>query len=333
MKKLTWIISVIVIVVLISIAFILRQNNSGDKDKNGYDTYEVKKENPINLEGKATPKSIKMYNNNDQIGSYISTSVNDGQTVKQGEPLINYDINNNKRKQLLDKLNATEDAYAKAEAQQELNKYDRTVYDSIYASFDGKVDIKNKNDVSAGEPILQLISKELQVKATISEFDVSKIKEGNDVDLSITSTGETAKGKIAKISELPKSFEDAGSKASGGEGGEAPSSNVINDPSSGNSDESSKYTIVINDIDIPVRSGYSMEVKVPVDTIKIPKSVLAKDNHVFVVGKDNKIEKRHIKIDKVNGEIIVKDGLKKGEKLIKHPKKNMNNGDKVEVSS
>ena len=71
----------------------------------------------------------------------------------------------------------------------------------------------------------------------------------------------------------------------------------------------------------------------PLDAIKLPKSVLTKDNNVFVLGKDNKVEKRDIKIDKVNGEIFVKEGLEKGDKLIKNPKKSMNDGDKVEVSS
>lgn len=76
-----------------------------------------------------------------------------------------------------------------------------------------------------------------------------------------------------------------------------------------------------------------MEAKVPLNSIKLPKYVLTKDKNVFVVNKDNKVEKRNISVDKINGEIFVKNGLKKGEKLIKNPKKTMNDGDKVEVSS
>jgi hypothetical protein len=34
----------------------------GNKDSKGYDTYTVKKETPISLEGKASPKSVKTYN-------------------------------------------------------------------------------------------------------------------------------------------------------------------------------------------------------------------------------------------------------------------------------
>lgn len=239
----------------------------------------------------------------------------------------------------------TQDQSTLSEAQQQLNQHDKQVNDSVYAAFDGKVDIKNKENVSDGQTILQLVSNEPQIKTTVSEFDLEKIKEGDKVDVKITSNGKTGKGTIKKIAELPKSYEDqlsesgAASGASAGgsgdeEGATMQSSNPVQStPSGGNDSESSKYTVIISDIDIPVRAGYSMEVKVPLDSIKLPKTVLTKDNNVFVVNKDNKVEKRGLKIDKVNGEIFVKEGLKKGDKVLKNPKSTLNDGDKVEVSS
>ncbi|MGD6773925.1 HlyD family efflux transporter periplasmic adaptor subunit [Staphylococcus simulans] len=372
-KKWMSLIGIIAIIGLIMIALILRQVNSSSDDKDGYDTYTVEKESPLNLEGKASPNSVKTYNNNSQIGTYVSTQVDDGQSVKQGDPLINYDVNNNKRQQLSNKVDEaqnamnkdyrninqapnnnnlqnklTQDQSALNEAQQQLNQHDKQVNDSVYAAFDGKVDVKNSENVSDGQPILQLVSNEPQIKTTVSEFDLGKIKEGDKVDVKVTSNGKTGKGEIKKISELPKSYEDKLSESSvggaastgtsgSGEDEEASAASTSNpvesDPSGGNDSESSKYTVIISDIDIPVRAGYSMEVKVTLDSIKLPKSVLTKDKDVFVVNKDNKVEKRDISIDKVNGEIFVKKGLKKGDKLIKNPKKTMNDGDKVEVSS
>lgn len=376
-KKWMWLIGIVAIVGLLAIALVLRQVNSSSDDKDGYDTYTVEKESPLNLEGKASPHSVKTYNNNSQIGTYVSTQVDDGQTVKQGDALINYDVNNDKRQQLANKVNEaqnavnedyrninqapndndlqkklTQDQSALSEAQQQLNQHDKQVNDSVYAAFDGKVDIKNSKNVSDGQPILQLVSNEPQIKTTVSEFDLDKIKEGDKVDVKVTSNGKTGKGEIKKISELPKSYEDklgesgaasgasAGAAGGSSEGEEdstasaAQASNPVEpNPSGGSDSESSKYTVIISDLDIPVRSGYSMEVKVPLDSIKLPKSVLTKDNNVFVVNKDNKVEKRDISIDKVNGEIFVKKDLKKGDKLIKNPKKTMNDGDKVEVSS
>lgn len=369
-KKRIWLLGVVAILTLLTIALVLRQVNSSSDDKEGYNTYIVEQENPLNLEGKASPQSVKTYNNNSQIGLFVSTQVDDGQSVKQGDALINYDINNSKRQQLVNKVDEaqsavdedynninqnpnnndlqkklTQDQSALSEAQQQLNQHDKQVNDSVYASFDGKVDIKNSENLSDGQTIMQLVSNEPQIKTTVSEFDLDKIKEDDEVDVKVTSNGKTGKGEIKKISELPKSYEDklsesgaASTGASGsGEGEEASiaqaSNPVESDPSGGNDAESSKYTVIIGDLDIPVRAGYSIDVKVPLDSIKLPKSVLTKDNNVFVVNKDNKVEKRDISIDKVNGEYFVKKGLKKGDKLIKNPKNTMNDGDKVEVSS
>ncbi|MDG0822617.1 efflux RND transporter periplasmic adaptor subunit [Staphylococcus equorum] len=368
-KKWMWLIGIVAIIGLVVVALVLKQTNSSSAEKDGYDTYTVEKESPLNLEGKASPNSVKTYNNNSQLGAYISTQVDDGQSVKQGDPLINYDINNSKREQLADKVDEAQNAVNKdykninqspnnndlqkqlsqdqnalSEAQQQLNSYDKQVNDSVYADFDGKVDIKNEDNVADGEKILQLVSNEPQIKTTVSEFDLNKIKEGNKVDVKVTSTGETGEGKIQKISELPKSYEEnLNESAAGGasavsgsedEGSTPQASNPVEgDPSGGNDSESSKYTVVIDDIDIPVRAGYSMEVKAPLDSIKLPKSVLTKDNNVFVVNEEGKVKKRDIKTDEINGEIFVKEGLEKGDKLIKNPKKTMNDGDEVEVSS
>lgn len=365
-KKLCFI-SILSIALLIIIALFLRQVNSSSDDNDGYDTYKVEKESPLNLKGKASPQLVKTYNNNSQLGTFVSTQIDDGQSVKQGDPLINYDINNSKRQQLVNKVDEaqsvvnedyrninqapnnndlqkklTQDQSALSEAQQQLNQHNKQVNDSVYAAFDGKVDIKNNENISKGQTILQLVSNEPQIKTSVSEFDLEKIKEGDKVDVKITSNGKTGKGTIKKISELPKSYEDKLSESSaasaGGsddeEGAAMQSSNPVeSSPSGGNDSESSKYTVIISHIDIPVRAGYSMDVKVPLDSIKLPKSVLTKDNDVFVVNKDNKVTKRDIKIDKVNGEIFVKEGLKKGDKVIKNPKKTLNDGDKVEVSS
>lgn len=67
-----WLIGTVASIVLIAIALVLNQLNSSLDDKDGYDTYTVDKESPLNLEGKASPHSVKTYNNS-QIGTYVST--------------------------------------------------------------------------------------------------------------------------------------------------------------------------------------------------------------------------------------------------------------------
>ncbi|MCD8879166.1 efflux RND transporter periplasmic adaptor subunit [Staphylococcus kloosii] len=361
-----WLIVIALVSVLLIYFAVKKVNsfNSSNKEQ-GYDTYQVEKVSALKLQGKATPKLIKTYNNNSQIGTFISTRVTDGQKVKQGEPLINYNIYQNKRQQLVQKVDEaqknvnddykninkeprnnelqkklTQDQVALSEAQQQLNQHDRQVNDSIYATFDGKIDIQNSGNLTDGQPILQLVSDEAQIKTKVSEFDLESIKKGDKVDIKVTNNGKKGKGEIKKIAELPKSYEHkvseplAASSDSEDKDAITPHENPVDsDPNGGNDAEVSKYTVIINNIDIPLRAGYSIEITVPLDAIKLPSSVLTKDNRVFVLTKDNKVEKREITIDKVNKEIFVKKGLKPGDKLIVDPKKSLNDGDKVEVAS
>ncbi|MBO1198230.1 efflux RND transporter periplasmic adaptor subunit [Staphylococcus simiae] len=375
-KTIIWtIIAIVIVVLLLAIAFIIKQvNHSGDKSSNGYDTYTVKEETPISIEGKASPQSVKIYNNNSQIGTFLSAAVEDGQKVKQGTQLISYNTNASKRTDLANKVDQaqqqvnkdyeeinkspnnqqfqtklTQDQSALNDAQQQLSQHDRQLNDSMYAAFDGTINIQNESNVGDGQPILQLISNQPEIKTTVSEFDIDKIKVGDKVNVAINSNGKKGEGKIIKINQLPTSFEDSASSgasasgaasSAGGEQGDegqasaAQASNpTVNVPSGGKAGEPSKYTVVIGDLDIPVRPGLSLDAKIPLKTMKLPNDVLTKDNQVFVVDKNNKVHKREIKIDRNNGQIIVKKGLKSGDKVLKNPKGNLNDGEKVEVSS
>ncbi|MBE5665954.1 efflux RND transporter periplasmic adaptor subunit [Staphylococcus sp. SS87] len=368
-SKRKWLIVICVLLLLITISQILKHFNYGTESKEEYNTYTVEKERYLDLQGKAYPREVKTYYKNNQVGTYLGVQVVDGQTVKKGDILINYKINSNKRQQLIDKINdaqniitevylniskdsnnrelqqkLTENKQILYDAQQQLYQYDSQNRDSMYASFDGKIMIENIENDSDNRPILHLISKNSQIKTSVSEFDLNKVKKGDKVNLSITSTGKTGKGIIKQISELPISYEENLS-LNENDSMQLPESN--NDGTSSNSklistspilkgysnSELSRYRVIIDELSLPIRAGYSLEIKVPLNVIKVPKSVLTKDNNVFIVNKNNIVEKRNIHIKRINGEIFVEKGLKPGEKLIKQPKNTLNDGDKVEVSS
>ncbi|MCE5041966.1 efflux RND transporter periplasmic adaptor subunit, partial [Mammaliicoccus sciuri] len=154
-KKWIWIIGLITIISLLIVALVLKQSNNSPEKKDGYDTYEVKKESPLSISGKAAPTKVKTYNNNDQIGEFVSTVVEDGQSVKQGDQLINYNVNDQKRQGLQDKVNVAQnkvdqdyqninqqpnnndlqntlskDLNTLSEANKQLSQYDRQVNES-----------------------------------------------------------------------------------------------------------------------------------------------------------------------------------------------------------
>lgn len=324
--------------------------SNGEKEA-AYDTYTIKPESPIKVTGKVSPEAIKTYQNNKQLGEFVSVQVNEGQRVVQGTPLINYQADPEKRNQLSRQVQESEAKGNQAEinqARKQLNQYDSQVSDSIYASFNGIVSNIKKTNVGEGEPILKLISDDPQIKTTVSEYDLNKITVGDHVNVTVTSTGKKGKGKIKSISELPTSYEQevsgnsqaamSGAQSSGAGEGEAQATlNTSNptehQPSGGDDGASSKYTVMIGDLDFDVRNGFSVEAEIPLDTIKFPSSVLTKDDYVYVVDKDHTVHKRKIKYDKNNGDLILKKGLKKGDVLIKNPDSDLQDGKKVEVSS
>ncbi|MDT0729251.1 efflux RND transporter periplasmic adaptor subunit, partial [Staphylococcus epidermidis] len=68
-KKILWITVGVILLIIIAIIISNIKNDSENKGSKGYETYNVKKETPISLEGKASPESVKTYNNNQSVGN------------------------------------------------------------------------------------------------------------------------------------------------------------------------------------------------------------------------------------------------------------------------
>lgn len=363
----TWIILIIAVILLLFIIAIIVKNVGGTSNKEDtYSVYKAKKESPLTMQGKASPETVKSYQNNSTIGTYINTTVSNGQNVEKGQQIISYDTSQNQRQGLVDKVNQSERARQKAQesvnrapndeqanaqlseaqanlnkANQSLNQFDQQINDSLFAAFSGKIEIIQEDYPNEGETILQLISNDPQIKTTVTEYDLNKIKEGQKIEYKVNSTGDKGTGEVLKISELPTSYEDSlnqnamgGASAAGGseeDAGQA-SNPVVNDVSGkDNSNDASKYNVLIGHLSSPVRAGLSLDASVASDKIKIPQNVLDKNDTVYVLNKENKIEKRKIKVEKQDGSIYVKSGLKEGERLVQNPKSSLKEGDKIEV--
>lgn len=362
-NKNIWIIVASILILLI-IAFILKLSKGESNKQEVYQTYKVAYDPPINLKGKASPQAIKTFRNNSKVGQFINTKVTNGQSVKQGMPLINYQINNIHREELQRKINNAQnkinidyrrlnhqpnskliqnklhrDESSLFEAQRQLNHFDQQVNANIYAPFNGKVDLNSNEEIAVGAPILKLVSLETQISTPVSEFDLKKLKVGKKVKIKVISTDKSTVGKIKKISQLPTSYDEESTQLADNDMNQSSQSSdqlsgiQLNDTSNSDNNDLSKYNVVIGDLGSSIRSGYSTEIKVPLKTIKLPRSVLNRNHDVFVLKKDHTVERRDILIERKNGEIFVKKGLKIGEKLIVKPAKTMNDGDKVEVSS
>lgn len=317
-------------------------NNKHDS----YQTYTIKKADALNLKGKSSPQTIKVYQENREIGSYIRPQIQNNQVVKKGTPLVYYDTNSSIRPKLQsdvkkfqsyvekdytalnkrpnDKSNQqrlTKDQQQLAQAQHALNLHDNQSSKDIYAAFDGTVNYINK-DVDKNGNILQLISNKPEIKTTVSEYDIDKLKEGDKVDVDANKGGIKSQGKIIQIADLSTESQKNVDHASKNK------STPIN-----NSKKASQYEVTIGNLSSPIKDGFTVNMKVHANTAQLPESALTKDNCVFVVDQQNKVHKRPIITGHSQGNIIVKQGVKLGEKIIKKPNDDLQEGQKIEPSN
>lgn len=364
MKKKIILISNIIVIIIVG-ALIFKSLHKKEKKEKDHKVFLIKKENFINISGLAKSKYIKNYIFNSEIGQYNDVLVEDGKHMKNGQQLVSYNIDFSKREKLIKQLNVKQqninNLYQKlsvdpnnrelnaqlleeqsnySQFEASLKKYDDIVYKSIHATFDGIIDNVHKENVKPGEQILSLVSNEKLIEGYVSEFEVLKLKKGQKVNIKVNSTNKTGTGEITKISEVPHSdlSKESSQPNMNMESVDTSKSEEITDMNTTTQEELDgikdiKYKVTIENINIPIRSGFSVDISIPNHKIKIPKSVLGKDNDVYVVDQDNKVHRKDILIERINGEIVVKKGLKKGDKLLINPPKKMKDGEKVDISS
>ncbi|MEO1773258.1 efflux RND transporter periplasmic adaptor subunit [Candidatus Enterococcus ferrettii] len=164
----------------------------------------------------------------------------------------------------------------------------RAEHDSIVTSLDEDA----KNDPQ--KPIMVLKSVEQTIKGTVTEYDRSKINLEQPVDIQYTSNGQIVQGRVTNISE------------------------VNNEPDEDSQDGIVTYNYTaVSDQPVPV--GYSVEILIPRDEIRLPEQSVSEEDgahYVYTVNK-GKAEKRKIIAEKVNGYYIMREGLQENEKIIK----------------
>lgn len=162
-------------------------------------------------------------------------------------------------------------------AQQKLNQHDNLSSKDIYAAFNGEVKISNSISGKNGDEILKLVSTKSVIKMRASQYIVNKIKKGSNVNFKLDSDSENVKGKVQSIDNLPINMKK-----------ERYYKNY--EP---------KYMITISDLNHGVRAGFTGKVTIPYNMIEIPQNSIINKNYVFIVNKDNYVQKRRVKIVKI----------------------------------
>lgn len=181
------------------------------------------------------------------------------------------------------------------------------VTSSVKASIDGVAMVNEAGKKSLEQPIIQVLSKTKQIKGIVTEYDLNKLKTGQEVSVTSIGSNQTAKGKINSINQLPKS-------------------------TSGNDSEIPTYEFIV-DGDFPWAYGSSTQVSLPQTQLVLPdKSIVKRDNETFVyVYKNGRATKTTVKVSEVNGTKNVESGVSKGTKIIGNPDDNLKDNAEVQV--
>ncbi|MCR1962615.1 efflux RND transporter periplasmic adaptor subunit [Clostridium perfringens] len=196
-------------------------------------------------------------------------------------------------------------------------------YYKVTAPIGGKV-ILAESSTNPTQPYITVESGDYYISGSVNEKDQPKIKEGQEVQITILSTNKNINGKISSVGNTPIDNGASLAAQTGAQGG-----------SGGNM---SYYEVKITpDSQEDLTNGFHVQASVNLDKkpIEIPKeAILSVDNEEFVFKNvDGKLVKQVITYSPKEGsedEVIVSSGLNEEDKIVSNPTPNMKEGMNVE---
>ncbi|MDU1306883.1 MAG: efflux RND transporter periplasmic adaptor subunit [Clostridium perfringens] len=196
-------------------------------------------------------------------------------------------------------------------------------YYKVTAPIGGKV-ILAESSTNPTQPYIIVESGDYYISGSVNEKDQPKIKEGQEVQITILSTNKNINGKISSVGNTPIDNGASLAAQTGAQGG-----------AGGNM---SYYEVKITpDSQEDLTNGFHVQASVNLDKkpIEIPKeAILSVDNEEFVFKNvDGKLVKQVITYSPKEGsedEVIVSSGLNEEDKIVSNPTPNMKEGMNVE---
>ncbi|HHL2033249.1 efflux RND transporter periplasmic adaptor subunit [Clostridium perfringens] len=196
-------------------------------------------------------------------------------------------------------------------------------YYKVTAPIGGKV-ILAESSTNPTQPYITVESGDYYISGSVNEKDQPKIKEGQEVQITILSTNKNINGKISSVGNTPIDNGVSLAAQTGAQGG-----------AGGNM---SYYEVKITpDSQEDLTNGFHVQASVNLDKkpIEISKeAILSVDNEEFVFKNvDGKLVKQVITYSPKEGsedEVIVSSGLNEEDKIVSNPTPNMKEGMNVE---
>lgn len=188
---------------------------------------------------------------------------------------------------------------------------------SVTAGMDGIAYVNEKGKTDATTPAVRVVSPATVVEGNVSEFDYDRVKAEQKVTIKPTNGDPEVEGTITRVDKLPEQGATAQAAAAGGQAA---------------SSASASYLFVVKPAQ-DMQYGYSVQIKLPLEELRIPEDAIVKDGEesfVYVVEK-GKAQKKAIKTTTKNGIIIATEGLKEKDRLIENPDDQLKDGQEVAV--
>lgn len=203
---------------------------------------------------------------------------------------------------------AVDTSYGEVNGADELLKLEQAKANIVTtAAIDGTISVNNRGATSSDVPVVQVLGATKMIDAFVSEYDVEKVRPGQEVFVSVVGSNQQTGGKIASVSNSPV------------QDGEKTGSNVT-------------YQVKIAG-DFPWRNGLTMTVALPQNELIIPNQAMIEEKgkkYVFVY-KNGRVKKIAVEVEDKDGRKIVQSGLTPKDKIIKTPDESIQDGQEVKV--
>lgn len=293
-------------------------------DEQSIDLYTVPGREKVYLTGKITPKQSESFMIDGGFGTLDKINVKEGQAVKKGDVLFSMknqeNINQistlktqvaNKQKELANAPDEETKSMINNEIldlNTQIKGLENKTYKTVYAPFAGNIYLPKQTPVAseegAGAPILVLETGDYHINTKVNEMDLLKLKEGQEVNITITPSKKTVKGKIASISKRPLDGADTQGSYDG-------SASFSNYPVVVEAEDQKDF---VNGFGVQAVAEFGKnENKVPITT------VIEEEGKYFVMKVINDIAtKSEVKVkEKTDMAYIVTEGLNENDTLVR----------------
>lgn len=257
-------------------------------------------------------------NNSQAVEPSLDVNLEESDRTKELEnsqnKLITYETNKAEAKATIEsaEIAIKELNEQKEDIEYEIERLRDNVSNTVQAKIAGVIELEESNtDIlksRSEKPILRLMSHELIIAATVSEYDYNKVKVDGPVQINLMTSNKALNGKISQVGALPLQ--------------------------SGDKETSSRYSFIV----VPeeaIQYGFSVQVGIEENLIYLPYSTIiegeGKKKYVFV-NKKGLVVRREVEGTKKGNFFILESGVKIDEEVIIDPDPKLLDGDEVKVN-